>query len=433
MRCNRFQLRSELPFPAPLVFSWLSQQYPLPPWLKSHEKVSDSSIHTEMHRGIFHCKWLLERKIKNFTTTTFQQQGPFAFWQHWTRVQDLGENSALEDEVFYSLSKVYPWIDRWVPQIVQYQQEKIKRDLAIYQSYPKQPKRILLSGASGLVGRAIADFCRLAGHQVVVLRREGRNQDSIVWDPGSGNADIQDFEGFDAVIHLAGENIAKGFWTERKKKRIFQSRSRDTWLLSQLFCRVKHPPKVFLGASAVGIYGNRSEVLDESSSPGSGFLADVCMHWEKATQSMEERGIRVVHARLGYVLSAKGGLLSEMLPLFRLGLGGKIGKGDQMMPWVSLEDVVGAFYHLLQREEIVGAVNIVSPGPVSQALFAKKLGNRLHRPCFATIPSWCLLGEKARELLLSSACVLPKKLIETGYVFSDPTLDSVLERNIPLF
>lgn len=292
--------------------------------------------------------------------------------------------------------------------------------------------RILLSGATGLIGSALRAFLADRGHEIFSLTRSKamRGPCAVYWNPLRAEADLGEFEGFDAWIHLAGENVAAGRWTRKRKRRLFQSRTRDTWLLSQIFLRLHSPPRVVIVASAVGYYGDRGEeLLTEESPPGQGFLAELCGSWEAATRGIESRGVRTLHLRFGGVLDATRGMLARMLPVFRWGLGGIIGSGTQILSWIALEDVVASIDHLLQHEEVSGAVNLVSPHPVTQACFAKTLGSILHRPTWVHTPGWLLrllLGQMARELLLASLNVRPKKLLESGYNFRYPELEGAL-------
>jgi uncharacterized protein len=241
----------------------------------------------------------------------------------------------------------------------------------------------------------------------------------------------EDFEGFDAVIHLAGAGIAQGRWTKKRKEQVFLSRCRDTWLLSQVLCRLYRPPRTVLCASAIGFYGDRGEEeLTEDSSQGSGFLADLCGKWEKATEAMENRGVRVVHARFGAVLSAKGGMLKKLLGPIRLGLGGRMGSGGQWVSWIGIDDLLGAFYHCLCNEGMSGPVNFVAPLSLKQAEFTRLLSKRVGRPAFCHLPAWVLkaaFGEMAKEMILSSQNVKPAKLLKTGYIFRYPDLRTALD------
>lgn len=293
--------------------------------------------------------------------------------------------------------------------------------------------RILISGSSGLIGSALRDFFEKANHEVVPLSRQSRSE-GIHWNPQTGEMNKEAFEGFDAIIHLAGKNIASGRWTEKLKEEIFQSRCRDTWLLSELLTRLDHPPQTLVVASAVGYYGSReNELLTESSEAGEGFLAEVCKKWEEATSSIEERGVRTVHTRFGIVLSPKGGTLKKLLLPFRLGLGAVIGSGNQYVSWVALEDVVHAIEYILDHSEIRGAVNVVSPSPETMRTFAQKLARTLHRPLFLKIgekPLKCLLGEMAEEMLLASVQAIPEKLQSSGYPFRFPKLEEYFESTL---
>lgn len=292
--------------------------------------------------------------------------------------------------------------------------------------------RILLSGSSGLIGSHLRAFLQGKGHEVVrLVRSQGeKGNDAIYWDPVHGTFQKEDFEGFDAVIHLAGAGMAAGRWTEKKKEQLFLSRCRDTWLLSQVLVRLYSPPKTLLCASGVGFYGDRGdEELSEASSQGQGFLADLCGKWEKATEAIENRGTRVVHMRFGPALSEKGGMLRQLLGPFRLGLGGKMGTGKQWISWIALGDLLGALDHCLRTEEISGPVNFSAPHPVTQEEFAHILAKKLGRPAFFHLPRWLLIllfGEMAKEMLLVSQKLNPEVLLKSGYKFQYPDLKTAL-------
>ena len=251
----------------------------------------------------------------------------------------------------------------------------------------------------------------------------------ILWDPTQHRIDRQSLEHFNAVIHLAGENIAARRWSEQQKLRIRKSRVAATELLAGTLAELSHPPAVLLCASAIGYYGDRgSEVLTEGSSSGRGFLPEVCMAWEAAAESARVRGIRVVHMRFGMVLSNQGGALAKMLLPFRLGLGGRIGPGTQYMSWIALSDAVRGMDHLISTD-IAGPVNFVSPSPVRNSDFANTLGKVLHRPALFPLPAFAIrlaLGKMADELLLASNRVLPKRLLDSGFQFQHPELEGAL-------
>ena len=280
--------------------------------------------------------------------------------------------------------------------------------------------KILLSGSRGFVGAALFSSLQQNGHEVVRLVRNPASE-GICWDPQTEKIDLEKLEGFDVVIHLAGENIASRRWSHKQKKQIFLSRCRDTWLLAHALVRLRTPPKILLTASACGYYGNRGrELLTEKSGPGEGFLADVCAKWEQAASCAAEKGMRVAHLRFGVILSAKGGLLAKMLPAFRLGLGAILGSGEQLISWIALDDTVRAIQHVISKE-LDGAVNVCSPQPVTQKEFADTLAHKLHRPCFIRLPAfllrWIFGREMADELLLTSQNVYPEKLLQSGFEF----------------
>ncbi|MBK8869529.1 MAG: TIGR01777 family oxidoreductase [Elusimicrobia bacterium] len=291
--------------------------------------------------------------------------------------------------------------------------------------------KILVSGATGLIGGALVNALEIDRHEVTALSRsEAVQAPRLLWDPERGKIDARMLDGFNAVVHLAGESIAAGRWTPLMKERIRESRCRGTGLLAQTVAAVSRPPQVFVCASAIGFYGDRGdEVLTENSPAGTGFLADVCREWESACRPAAARGIRVVHARFGVVLSRRGGALKKMLPPFRWGLGGKIGSGRQWWSWIGLSDVVGAIQQTLKDGSLSGPVNVTAPGPVRHDEFIRILGRVLRRPAVTPLPAFAaklVLGEMADALLLASARVEPRKLIQSGYVFRAPTLAQAL-------
>jgi uncharacterized protein len=294
-----------------------------------------------------------------------------------------------------------------------------------------EEKKILVTGASGLVGGALCQALKEQGYVVYQLVRhlDQAGEGKVVWDYQQAPKDLAPFEGFYAVIHLAGENIAT-FWTEEKKKRLISSRVETTKNLSHLLSTLARPPEVFITASAIGFYGDRKEdVVTEDSGSGDGFLATLCRDWEAATEEAKAKGIRVVSLRIGVVLSEKGGLLKKMQLPFKLCLGGILGSGHQYMSWIVLEDLVRAFIFLLEKPSIWGAVNGCSPYPVTNAEFTKALGKVLNRPTVFTVPAKVLrffFEEMADELLLSSARVHPKRLLKADFVFHYPKLEDAL-------
>jgi uncharacterized protein len=289
--------------------------------------------------------------------------------------------------------------------------------------------RILLTGASGFIGSAVLANLRADSHEVIPLQRSS-GQPS--WDPARKQIDLGANPKFDAVIHLAGENIAQR-WNAAARDRIYRSRIDGTRLLSEALARLPEKPRTFLCASGTAIYGDRgNEVLAESSSPKiDGFLAKVVRDWEAACAPAAAAGIRVVHLRFGMVTHPTGGALAKMLPPFRLGIGGKLSSGRQYLSWVTRDDAVRAIQHCLLREDISGPINVVSPQPVTNAEFTKALGTALRRPTWFTVPAPMLklvFGEMAKETMLISFRVLPRRLQESGFKFEHPELGPALQQ-----
>jgi uncharacterized protein len=290
--------------------------------------------------------------------------------------------------------------------------------------------KVLISGATGMIGSALTRELESKGHQTTRLTRSPGSDDDVGWDPSAGEIDASRLEGVDAVVHLAGESIAEGRWTAERKRRILESRRLGTGLLARTIANLSEPPGVMVGASAVGYYGDRgNELLREDSGPGNNFLGEVCRVWEKAADPAREAGIRVVHTRFGIVLTPKGGALGTTLPIFKLGGGGRIGSGRQYWSWVALDDVVGSIIHALENDSVEGPINVGSPNPLTNAEYTKVLGKVLNRPTVFPLPAPAarlMLGEIADELLLASARMEPAKLEETGYEFRYPELEDAL-------
>jgi len=288
---------------------------------------------------------------------------------------------------------------------------------------------VLISGATGLIGSALFPELEAKGHTVRRLTRHPRQEGDIRWDIDAGTVD-GGLSGIDAVVHLAGESIAEGRWTEEKKRRILESRRKGTRLLAEKVAGLDEPPSVMVSVSATGYYGDRgNELLTEESESGDLFLSEVCREWEAAADPAREAGVRVVHPRLGIVLSTEGGALGATLPIFKLGGGGKIGSGGQYWSWVSFDDVIGVILHVMHSGDLSGPVNVVTPDSLTNAEYTGVLGKVLNRPTLFTVPAPAariILGEITDELLLASARVEPVRLQETGYSFRHPELEGAL-------
>lgn len=294
------------------------------------------------------------------------------------------------------------------------------------------PLRILVTGSTGFVGSALVPFLAAGGYRVACLVRAEPRPGSaeVFWDPEAGVLDTARLEGLDAVVHLAGENIATGRWTAEKKARIRDSRVRGTKLLCDSLAGLKQPPKVLVCASAIGYYGDRGdEVLTEESTLGTGFLAGVCAEWEAAAKPAVQKGIRVVHLRFGMVASEAGGALAKLLTPFKMGLGGVLGTGNQYISWIALDDLLGVIAHALTTEALQGPVNAVAPNPVTNREFTRALGRVLGRFTLFPLPAVAAhlaFGEMADEVLLAGQRAQPTRLLTTGYRFRYPDLEGAL-------
>lgn len=298
--------------------------------------------------------------------------------------------------------------------------------------------KILISGASGLIGSELQRQLKLSDSSPeiyrLVRRRPLKSDKEIFWDPYNSEVSSELLEGFNTVIHLAGDNIASQRWNAAKKQLIKNSRIIPTRFLSESLARLKSPPAVFISASALGYYGDRPhEKLTEDSPPGSGFLAETCVEWEAAAKPAESAGIRLINGRIGVVVTKRGGMLERMLLPFRLGLGGKLGDGQQMMSWIALEDLCRAIIFCMEHQDISGAVNLVAPTAVSNAEFTKTLAKCLKRPAFFSVPKFAAklaFGEMAEALMFSSTEILPAKLLGHNFKFLTSDLSSALEQEL---
>ena len=296
---------------------------------------------------------------------------------------------------------------------------------------------LLISGSSGLIGSALSRRLEAHGHKVIALVRPGTkasSRASVAWDPKLERIDLEalsTLDPIDCVIHLAGAGVADKRWNTKRKEEILESRVRSTGTLARTIAAMSPRPATFISASAIGFYGNRGdELLDETSAQGSGFLAEVCAAWEQATTPAQAAGVRVVHLRTGIVLETSGGALAKQLPLFKAGVGGKLGSGKQWMSWISMDDELRAIEAVLQNPAISGPVNLTAPGCVTNADFTKSLGHVLRRPVLMSVPKLALataLGsELVEEAILASQRVTPSVLLDAGFSFDHPQLEGAL-------
>lgn len=292
--------------------------------------------------------------------------------------------------------------------------------------------RVAITGSSGLVGRAVRRELEPKGYAVTRVVRDpdaARASDAVLWDPRGGTIDAAGLEGHDAVVHLAGESLI-GYWTEAKKARIERSRVDGTRLLASTLAGLDRKPDVLVCASAVGYYGDRAEPADETTGPGTGFLSRVAVAWERAAEPAAAAGIRVVNARFAVILSPRGGVLGIMAPIFKLGIGGSLGSGDQPFPWIALDDVAGGIHHAIETQALEGPVNFGAPEQVTMDGFVSAVGEVLHRPTLFNVPAPFVrlaTGDMADEMLLGGAPVTPRRLTESGYTFRHPALKQALE------
>lgn len=453
MKTEEFRYRTRIAASAEDVFRWHTRPGALerltPPWERVEVVERTGGINNgdrvvlRMHLGPLTQTWVAEHRdyLEGRQFRDVQREGPFAHWEHTHRFEPDGDNACyLEDRIEYALPfgslgerAGGKFVQHKLEKLFRYRHQVTAADVLAHARYSQKPLKIVLSGASGLVGSALVPFLTAGGHQIIrLVRGQPRSEThEVQWDPVRGILDLPRIEGVDAVVHLAGENIAAGRWTPERKARIRESRVRGTKTLSEALGQLVLPPKVFVSASAMGFYGDRGdEVLHEGSPPGQNFLADVCKAWEAATDVAEKRGIRVAHLRIGLVLSGAGGALAKMKLPFTLGAGGIMGSGKQYTSWVSLDDMVGIIHHVLMTDSIRDAVNAVTPNPVTNSEFTRTLGTVLHRPTLLPVPAFALrlaLGrEMADELLLSSARVQPRRLIETSYPFRHSDLEDAL-------
>lgn len=446
-----FIRRTRIEAPADEVFRWHARPGAFerlnPPWepveiVTRHGGIQDGAVVVlRMRLGPLSQQWVAEHRDyqagRQFRDV--QVSGPFAHWVHTHRFEPDGPSACyLEDHIEYALplgavGKLGggALARQKLERMFAYRHRMTIDDITAHARYQGNSMKILVSGASGLIGAALAPFLTTGGHTVsrLVRAQPRTGEGEILWDPNRGVDDRNKLEGFDAVVHLAGENLI-GRWTADKRQRIRDSRVIGAKTLCETLAQLAAPPRVVVSASAIGYYGDRgAEVLTEESPVGTGFLAGVCREWEEATHPAVERNIRVVTARIGVVLNPTGGALAQMLLPFRFGLGGVIGSGEQYMSWIALDDVIGAIHHALITDTLRGPVNVTAPQPVTNREFTTALGRTLRRPMLLPLPAGVIrtaLGEMADELLLSSARVEPRRLQETTYPFRHPELGGAL-------
>lgn len=453
MQLNNFLKKTRIPEPVETVFAWHGRPGAIerlsPPWAPARLIRRTGGLETgaEVELDLspfwpFSFRWRARHieYVKNSMFRDIQVEGPFAHWLHTHRfIPDGPESSFLEDSIQYALpvhnlsGRVFTGMTHnRLEKIFAYRHETTAADMADHRKSGLKPLNILVTGSSGVIGQALIPFLTTGGHRVIRLVRQPPlpGTGSMYWNPDVGNIDLYDPDNIDAVIHLSGENIGQGKWNASKKKRIIESRTRGTALLARELAKLENPPKVFLCASAIGYYGERGDdLLVETDSPGDDFISDVCRAWEAAASPAAAAGIRTVFLRIGVVLTPLGGALKRLLPIFQTGLGGRIGSGNQYISWIGIDDVFGAIMHAMADTQMEGPVNLVAPNPVTNAEMTATLGKILSRPTVFPVPERIFrmaFGQMGKETVLSSTRVRPQRLIEAGYQFRHPDLETTL-------
>jgi len=446
-----FAKQSLINAPTEDVFQWHARPGALerlsPPWdpievIEQRGGINkDASVLLKMKAGPFCYRWAAEHTDyeENRLFKDRQKRGPFAFWSHTHTFQpDQSGGCLMKDQIQYALpfdpiSRPFvPVIQKKLERIFDYRHTTLAHDLTLHNARSKkEPLKIVISGASGLIGRAIIPFLTTGGHQVTrLVRKKKALPNQLFWDPFAGKLKRSALKNADVIINFSGENIGQGRWTKAKKRKIIQSRIKTTTLLSETISNLEPPPKVFLNASAIGYYGNQGDLTQtEDNVCGADFISEVCNDWERAAAPAQKRGIRVVFLRIGVVLTPNGGALKKMMLPFKMGLGGKFGSGRQYISFIGIDDVIGTIYHIINNDSLEGPVNIVAPKPVTNLEFTKILGKVLKRPTLFTAPEIAiksLFGEMGQEILLSGTRVEPQKLLSSGYTFRNPDLEGVL-------
>jgi uncharacterized protein (TIGR01777 family) len=468
-----FVAESAMPAPREMLAAWHfahgALQRLLPPWqsvdVESAQPLAEGSRTVlRLSAGPIRARWVAvhEQVRAGHGFVDWAERSPFARWRHEHLFLDRTDpaQSQLVDRIRYAL----PWPARIPPvsllakpmahaqltRMFAFRHERTARDLRRHMEHRARagdrPLTVAVTGASGLVGSALCAFLETGGHRVIRLVRgrggappnasaaAGGDRSSasvrdVPWNP-SGDWDASPLAGIDAVVHLAGENIASGRWSAARKDAILRSREEGTLSLARALTSLADPPRVLVSASGVGYYGHSdAPVIDESGAPGAGFLAEVARRWEEATKPAAQCGMRVVRLRMGVVVSARGGVVGTLRTPFNLGAGGPVGSGRQGMSWISLDDLLAAILHVIGTPSLEGAVNAVAPHPVEQREFARAMGRAMRRPAFAPLPAFvvkALFGEMGRELLLSGQFAVPRVLLESGFRFDSPRIGEAM-------
>ncbi len=436
-----------LPVPVDEAFAWHARsgalQRLMPPWKKIiHAStpapgctsiIQNGGIVTFSQSGL-PFKWVAEHENyklnESFTDT--QKSGPFSAWRHQHIFIENNGACQLTDRISYkhglATAVFQKRISNEITRLFAFRHHRTTWDLERHKAAQLPPTTIAVTGGSGFIGSALIPFFTTGGHTV---RTVGRKNADIPWDLKNGQLSQELLAPCDAVIHLAGENVAQR-WTKSAKERIRDSRVKSTALLAHTLAKLQKPPRVLIIASGIGYYGTHTDdrARDESALVGEDFLADVCREWESAAEPARQAGIRVVHVRTGMVVASAGGALKKMLPAFRCGAGGPIGSGQQWQSWIHRDDLIDIFHRALYDDDMHGHINAVAPEVVRQIDFARTLGQATHRPTFAPLPAFVvklLFGEMGTTLLLQGARIVPARLLAMGHRWRYPTLSEALQ------
>lgn len=424
-----------------------------PPWEKARvisepgPLVDGFRAVIEIQAGPVKKRWIADHEITSDGFIDRQVSGPFAHWEHRHQFEAIDpKTSRLTDSISFRLPLGAPgrifgeaFVRKKLERMFHYRHAVTRDDLARAGKNPApRALRILVTGASGMVGRPLCAYLETQGHEVHRITRRTTSPGDIVWDPEAGMLNLPAGIDYDAAIHLAGENVADTRWSPEKKRRILESRRLGTRLLARTLATMERPPSVLISASGSGIYPPDGGIHDESAAVGDHFLSQVCQVWEEETAPAREAGIRVVLARIGVVLSPTGGALQKMLPIFLAGAGGPIGSGDQRLSWIAMDDVLDILHRATFETAWEGPINLTAPEPVTNRDFAATLARVLQRPSLVPAPAAAIrtvFGEMADETLLADLAVVPRRLFSLGYSFRLPDLEAalrhVLGRTLP--
>lgn len=441
---------STLPVDVQTCFNWHERPGALerciPPWehvtvVKRHGSIRPGGVvELKIYPGGVPLRWVSHHVEyeQNVYFKDLQHKGPFKSFIHTHKFyqEKQDHTSTLVDDITYELpggklGRLFQSsIHKQLQQSFRYRHHMLGQDLKRHAEVDNQPLTIVISGASGLLGQNLTPFFSTGGHRVIrLVRRKPISADELYWNPDKNELDLATIGHIDAVINLSGENIGEGRWNTAKKERILKSRVRTTRLLVAAMRSMPEPPKVFLSSSAIGYYGHRGvQPMTETSDKGSDFISEVCATWEQEALKAKDF-TRVVTPRIGVVLTPKGGALAKLLTPAKLGLGGPLGSGNQIMSWISMNDLIYGFHHCLWNDAIHGPINLTAPNPVSNRKFARILGYKLHRPSILPVPTPIIklaFGQMGREIPLASTLAVPRQLLDSGFQFCHPNLDTAL-------